>query len=291
MFGGILRAMRPHQWVKNLFVLTPIMFARELFHLPSVLRALAGFLAFCFAASAVYLLNDITDLEADRAHPVKRLRPIASGSVPVLVAQRTAIALVVLALGGGYLLDPMFAAITLGYLVQNVLYTQWLKRIPYVDVLSIAVGFELRVLAGAAAAQVVASTYLLVVTFLLALFLGLGKRMHELRQGESAHKQRAVLKGYRKGPVTVMMVLAALATVSTYAVYTLEPSTRQFFGTDRLVWTTPFTLIGVLRFLALVRGSAHAESPTEEMLRDVPFLANLALWTASIFFVIYVGGG
>lgn len=282
--------MRPHQWVKNLFVLTPIMFAKELFHVPSVLRAVAGFFAFSFAASAVYLLNDIADLEADRAHPVKRKRPIASGIVPVEVARRAGFVLMAVALGGGFLLDPWFAAITLGYLAQNVVYSKWLKKIPYVDVLSIAVGFELRVLAGAAAARVAASNYLLIVTFLLALFLGLGKRMHELRQGEAAHKQRAVLKGYRKGPVTVMMVFAALATVSTYAVYTLEPSTQQFFGTNRLVWTTPFTLIGVLRFLQLVRGSANAESPTEEMLRDVPFLANLALWTASIFFVIYLGG-
>lgn len=290
MFGGLVRAMRPHQWVKNLFVLTPLLFAKELFDLEHVLRAAAGFLAFSFAASAVYLLNDVADLEADRAHPVKRARPIASGKVSVQTATRAAVVLVVLALAGGFLLNPWFAAITLGYLAQNVVYSQWLKRIPYVDVLSIAVGFELRVLAGAVAAQVVASTYLLVVTFLLAVFLGLGKRMHELRQGEAAHKQRSVLKGYREGPVTVMMLLAALATVSTYAIYTLEPSTQEAFGTDRLVWTTPFTLIGVLRFLALVRGSAHAESPTEEMLRDIPFLANLALWTAAIFFVIYLGG-
>jgi len=290
MFAGLLRAMRPHQWVKNLFVLTPIMFARELFHAPSVLRALAGFVAFSFAASAVYLLNDLTDLEADRAHPVKRSRPIASGRVPPFVVRRAALVLVVAALGGGLAIAPMFAAITFGYLLQNVVYSRWLKKLPYVDVLSIAFGFELRVLAGAAAAGVAASNYLLIVTFLLAVFLGLGKRMHELRQGESAHKQREVLKGYRKGPVTVMMVLTALATVSTYAVYTLEPSTREFFHTDRLVWTTPFTLIGVLRFLVLVRGSANAESPTEEMLRDVPFLANLAMWTAAIFFVIYLGG-
>lgn len=290
MFGGLLRAMRPHQWVKNLFVLTPILFAKELFDPTHVLRAAAGFLAFCFAASAVYLLNDVTDLEADRAHPVKRSRPIASGQVAVPTAVRAALVLMVVSLGGGFLLSPWFSAITLGYLLQNVVYSKWLKKLPYVDVLSIAVGFELRVLAGAVAAQVVASDYLLIVTFLLALFLGLGKRMHELRQGEAAHKQRAVLKGYRKGPVTVMMLLAALATVSTYAVYTLDPSTQEFFGTNRLVWTTPFTLAGVLRFLALVRGSANAESPTEEMLRDVPFLANLALWTASIFFVIYLGG-
>lgn len=290
MFAGLLRAMRPHQWVKNLFVLTPILFAQELFHAPSVLRALGGFIAFCLAASAVYLLNDLTDLDADRAHPVKRARPIASGRVPPVVVRRTAVILVLSALGGGWLVDPIFAAITFGYLVQNVVYSQWLKRLPYVDVLSIAFGFELRVLAGAAAAGVVASNYLLVVTFLLAVFLGLGKRMHELRQGEAAHKQREVLKGYRTGPVTVMMVLAALATVSTYAAYTLEPSTRAAFHTDRLVWTTPFTLIGVLRFLFLVRGSANAESPTEEMLRDIPFLANLAVWTAAIFFLIYLGG-
>lgn len=287
MLSGLLRTMRPHQWVKNLFVLAPLLFAKELFDAPMLLRSLAAFLAFCMAAGTVYILNDLVDVDADRLHPLKRHRPIASGLVPIPVAKRAAGGLVVTALGGAVLLEPLFAACTAAYLVLNLLYSLRLKRIAYVDVLCIAGGFELRVLGGAFAAEVPASAYLLIVTFLLAAFLGLGKRMHELTQGEQGRKQRASLRAYRKGPLTALLYTFAAGTVGTYAVYTLDPNTRAFFGTNYLVFTTAFTLFGVLRFLALVRHRPHAESPTEEMLRDTPFLANIGMWTVAVFVLIY----
>jgi 4-hydroxybenzoate polyprenyltransferase len=287
MIAGLWRTMRPHQWVKNLFVLTPIVFARRLLEPDTALHALAGFFAFCMAASAVYFVNDLIDLESDRRHPVKRNRPIASGELPESTAKAAAALLAMIAVGIGTFLDIRLTG-TLGiYLLLNVLYGFRLKRVPYVDVVCIAGGFELRVLAGAVAAGVPASKYLLVVTFLLALFLGLGKRMHELMLGEQAHRQRSVLKEYRKTPLSALLMVTATATIATYAAYTLDPQTRMDFGTDRLVWTTPFALIGILRFLKLVRDRPSAESPTEEMLRDVPFLANLAFWAVSIVIVIY----
>lgn len=288
MVLGLLRAMRPHQWVKNLFVLAPLVFAKELFLLPIALRGLLGFALFCLASSAVYILNDILDVEADRAHPIKRGRPIASGQVPVSVARATAGVMALVALGGGFLLHYAFAATIAGYLLLNLGYSARLKRIAYVDVLCIALGFELRVLAGAFAALVEASLYLVVVTFLLAMFLGFGKRMHELAQADAA-KQRQVLQSYDERTLTILLFVTALATVGTYAIYTLDPSTRAAFGTDYLVVTTAMPLFGVLRFLHLVRRRHSAESPTEDMLRDKPFLANLVMWVIAVLVVIYLG--
>ncbi|MBK8171308.1 MAG: hypothetical protein IPK60_13310 [Sandaracinaceae bacterium] len=185
-------------------------------------------------------------------------------------------------------MNLQFFVCATAYLVLNLLYSVRLKRIAYVDMLCIALGFELRVLSGSFAAQVPASTYLLVVTFLLAAFLGMGKRMHELSQSEEAHLQRASLKAYDKRTLTILLYVAAFATTGTYAAYTFDPSTRAAFHTAYLPLTTLFTLFGVLRFLHLVRGRPHAESPTEEMLRDKPFLLNLALWALTIFVIIYV---
>lgn len=279
--------MRPRQWVKNLFVLAPLVFAKELFAAPVVLRGLAGFVAFCLLSSSVYVLNDLVDVEADRAHPVKRHRAIASGVLPESVAKRAGIALVVVSLAIGALLSPKFVAAAIAYLVLNLAYSFRLKKLAYIDVLCIATGFELRVLAGSFAADVPPSSYLLIVTFLLAAFLGLGKRMHELSQGEKAHKQRTVLSQYDPAVVTRLLYSTALATVITYAIYTLDKHTRLAFGTDYLVVTTLFTLFGVGRFLHLVRSRPDAESPTEEMLRDKWFLANLGSWAVTVVAIIY----
>jgi len=291
MVKGLLRTMRPHQWVKNLFVLAPVVFAQELFDTEKVLGAGAGFVCFSLLASAVYVLNDLVDVEADRAHPVKKNRPIASGAVSEGAARVAMVALAAVALGGAWFLGVWFLASLAGYLTNNIAYSFGMKRVAYLDVLSIALGFELRVLAGSFAADVPPSAYLLVVTFLLALFLGLGKRMHELVQQEksgSAHS-RKVLERYSKGVVTGMLWVTGIATVATYVVYTLDPATRDQFGTDLLPITSAFTLFGVLRFVHLVRSRPDAESPTEEMLKDVPFIANLVLWGAAIVAIIYYG--
>jgi len=289
MLVGLLRTIRPHQWVKNLFVLAPLVFAKELLHVPTTLRALAGFALFCLASSAVYILNDLTDVLVDRAHPVKCRRPIASGAVPERAARIAAAALAIVAVAGGLSLNPLFSAAIVGYLVLNLAYSVRLKRIAYVDVMCITTGFELRVLGGAAAALVHPSLYLVVITFLLATFLGFGKRMHELMQGEQGRKQRSVLQAYDERTLTGLLYLMATATVATYVVYTLDPSTREAFGTDYLAVTAPMPLFGVLRFLHLVRRRHVAESPTEDMLRDRMFLANLGLWTVSVVLVIYLG--
>ncbi len=289
MLVGLLRAMRPHQWVKNTFVLAPLVFAKELFQLDVAVMALGAFGLFCLASSSVYIFNDLADIDADRAHPVKRDRPIASGRLPERVARAAAFGMAFVSAGGGLWLQPWFGAMVFGYLVLNVFYSKLLKRIAYVDVLCITTGFELRVLGGAFAAEVPASAYLLVATFLLATYLGFGKRMHELMQGKAAEKQRSVLAAYDERTLTIFLVAAAVATIVTYAVYTLDPSTREAFGTDYLIVTTPMPVFGVLRFLHLVRRKHTAESPTEDMLRDRPFLANILAWAVAVIVVIYVG--
>lgn len=289
MWAGLLKAMRPHQWVKNIFVLAPLVFARELFDPERAIHALAGMGLFCLASSTVYILNDLTDVEADRAHPVKRNRPIASGALPVGAARNAALLLATTSVGLGYWLSPYFAGTVASYLILNFFYSKSLKHIAYIDVLCITTGFELRVLGGAYAADVPASTYVLIATFLLASFLGFGKRMHELMQGKGAEKQRSVLANYSERTLTFLLYGTALAAVATYIGYTLDPATRESFGTDYLVVTSLMPLLGVLRFLHLVRRRNTAESPTEDMLRDRLFLANGLAYVIAVVVIIYFG--
>lgn len=283
---GLIKTMRPKQWVKNVVVLAPLVFAHQLLHLEVALRAIAAFALFCLLASAIYLLNDLVDVEADRAHPVKRSRPIAAGIVPVEVAKAAFVLLVLVVVVGSYLLSPWTLAATLGYLALNLAYSFKLKRIAYVDVVCIALGFELRVLAGASAADVPPSIHLVVVMFLAAMFLGLGKRLHELMVvgGEA----RSVLKSYDAGIVTGLLIGFGLATLVTYAMYTLDPSTIERFGTPYLALSTLPAALGMFRFVQLVRRKSHAESPTDAMLKDWLFLGSIVVWVVAVTAILYV---
>lgn len=286
-FLGLIKTMRPAQWVKNLVVLGPLVFAHQLLNLDVALRALAGFALFCLLASAIYVLNDIVDVEADRAHPVKKLRPIAAGVVPIGTA-RLAFGLLVLvvAAGSASLSLATFAAM-MGYLVLNLAYSFRLKRVPYLDVVSIALGFELRVLSGAFAAGVPPSIYLVVVMFLAAMFLGLGKRLHELGVATEG-KTRSVLRAYDPKTVTYLVVGFGVATIATYTMYTLDPATMERFGTSYLGLSAIPVAFGMFRFVQLVRRKSHAESPTDAMLRDLPFLGSLAVWAVAVTVILYM---
>jgi len=280
--------MRPHQWVKNLFVLVPLVFAQELFETRVALRAVFGFAIFCLVAGAVYILNDLVDIAADRKHPTKKNRPLASGKVPEQPARSALGVLILVALGGMVFLGWPFLGATMAYLALNLAYSFALKKVAYLDVLCIAAGFELRVIAGAFAAEVPASWYVLVVTFLLALFLGLGKRLHEIgHSGEG--ETRAALRAYDAKVITALMALSGLATVATYAAYTVDAHTAEMFGTGNLWLSTVFVLVGFGRFLMLVRREDDADSPTDAMLRDVPFLATLGCWAVCVVALIYIG--
>lgn len=287
MLWALLEACRPRQWVKNVFVAGPLVFARRLGDPHTTLRMLAAVALFCALSSAVYLLNDVVDVEKDRAHPTKRNRPIAAGRLPIGTARLAAALLATFALGAGVALDPFFALCALIYLVQNVAYSLALKHVVYVDVVCIAAGFLLRVAAGAFAVGVVASPYLFLCMGLLATYLGFGKRAHELAAaGERAATQRAVLRSYNPAVLRAALWVSAVATFAAYVMYTRAPHTVRFFGTTRMLWTAPLVATALFRFYMLVQ-SPRGESPTEEILKDPPFVINILLWAAAVMLIIY----
>ena len=300
LIRGLIKTIRPHQWVKNVFVLAPMVFAKDLvqtsaageptLRLDVTGKALIGTFVFCLLAGAVYTMNDLVDVEADRIHPVKRDRPIASGAVPVKLAKLFAVGLVIVAMALAFRLNLLFAAVAATYFIENILYSFRLKKVAFLDVGFIAFGFVLRVIAGGYAANVKVSEYMIACTALLALFLGFGKRRHEL-EGEKAGKQRAALEAYTKGGLNVALVVTGLATAATYTAYTLDSTTREFFKSDWLWLTAPFTVFALARFLMIVSGRAgrgrKAESPTQEMLSDVPFVVNLLVWAVIVVFLVY----
>ncbi len=289
MLLALLKTLRPHQWVKNLFVLLPLVFSKKLLAPGAIGTALGALGLFCLASGVVYLINDLVDVERDRQHPVKRNRPIASGALSVGAARLAAALLGPGVLMGGYLLSKPLALVLAGYITLNLFYSIVLKHLPYLDVLSIAAGFLLRVLGGALALAVPASTWLLVCTGLLACYLGLGKRAHELASlGDNAKQARAVLERYDLKQIKIVMLVMAVATLVAYVLYTVSAETQAAFSTRYLAATGPFTLIGLLRFYQLVTHPHRESSPTDQMLRDWPFIGNLALWGATVIVVIYV---
>jgi 4-hydroxybenzoate polyprenyltransferase len=291
MISAVARTLRPHQWVKNLFVAAPLVFSKHLLDAGPLVRAGLATLVFCALSGAVYAFNDVRDVEADRAHPTKRRRPIAAGELSERAALILAGVLAVGALGGALALGPEVAAWSAAYLGLNLAYSLKLKQVAFVDVALIAAFFLFRVLAGAAAIPVPASSWLLICTGLLAAFLGLGKRAHELssatRGGRDATATRASLAGYRAPVLRVAMALLAIATTVAYVLYTRDDHTVTFFGTGDLVFTAPFCAIGLARFAFLALGRGDEAGPTEAMLRDWPFLLNLAAWGGVVLVIIY----
>jgi decaprenyl-phosphate phosphoribosyltransferase len=283
--------MRPRQWVKNLFVAAPLIFSKNLTDPALAVRAAIAVAVFCLLSGAVYAFNDVRDAEADRRHPRKRLRPVAAGVLGERTALVAAALLSAAALSACAALSWGLLAAAGGYLVNNLAYSLALKRIAFVDVLLIAIGFLLRVLAGGLAIDVRVSPWLLACTGLLASLLGFGKRAHELIQAEAAdveaHHTRASLAGYRVRHLRWAMTLLALATTVAYGVYTQDHHTVAFFGTRALVLTLPFCLFGIARFVQLALWRASDDSPTDAILRDPTFLLNLAAWGASVVAIIY----
>ncbi len=288
---AILHTLRPRQWVKNLFVAAALVFAKKLTDPALVVRTAIAVLAFCLVSGAVYAFNDVRDLEEDRRHPIKRHRPIAAGALDPDLALWVAAALAAAALVACALVSWPLALAAAGYGVNNLGYSLGLKRIAFLDVLMIAAGFLLRVWAGALAIAVPVSPWLLACTGLLACMLGFGKRAHELMQAEGterpAHDTRASLAGYRLRTLRVALALLAGATVIAYGLYTQDHHTIGFFHTRMLIVTVPFAAFGILRFLRLALWKPRDESPTDAVLRDWPFLVNLAAWGAVVIAIIY----
>lgn len=285
---NLLISLRPAQWTKNLVVFAGVMFGRQLLNVEALAATLAAFGVFCGLSGVVYLVNDVADRESDRLHPKKRFRPIASGGLAVGTALAAAAVLAVGSLAVALAIGRGFTAVAVSYLALLTLYSGPLKRIVILDVLTIAIGFVMRAAAGAVAIGVPISHWLLVCTILLALFLALAKRRQELTLlADGAAGHRAILSEYSPALLDQMIAIVTAATLMAYALYTVSPETVAKFGTDRLLFTFPFPLYGIFRYLYLVHQRQGGGSPAELLLRDRPLLACVALWAGAVAAIIY----
>jgi 4-hydroxybenzoate polyprenyltransferase len=290
---ALLGALRPRQWTKNLLLFAGVLFSKQLGQPQLLTRAAVGFLAFSLLSGAVYLLNDLRDLEADRRHPVKRLRAIASGRLPVAVAGVALVPLLAIVGAASVWLGRGFATVAAVYLVVNLGYTFFLKEQVLIDVFVIATGFVLRAIAGVELLLPISpgtelSPWLLVCTFFGALFMALGKRRRELENsGEAAAGQRAVLDHYTPEVLDGLLLVTAASSLMSYALYTIWPGTVAKFGTERLLWTVPFVAYGIFRYLFLVRGARSTEDPSQVLLTDRPLAACVLLYLAAVLLILY----
>jgi 4-hydroxybenzoate polyprenyltransferase len=289
----LIRALRPDQWTKNLVLFAGLLFAGGMGSRTLVLHAAAGFLAFCALSGATYLFNDLTDLKRDREHPVKRNRPLASGALPAGVAAAAAVVLAAAGLFWAFRLHPSFGFVAACYLALNVLYSLALRKMVVLDVMAIAIGFVLRavasveVLRGPAPATEL-SPWLLVCTFFLALFLGLGKRRAEvLTLGEEAARHRPTLQHYPPALVDALFGVVTASTVVSYAIYTIWPGTVAKVGGPELMYTIPFVVYGVFRYLYLMFAAGGGGQPSKALVTDLPLALNIIVWVVVVALVIY----
>lgn len=287
MLKAILKTMRPRQWTKNVFVLAALVFDRQLFTLDSVLRSVGGMVLFCLLSSSVYIINDIRDVEADRQHPTKRNRPIASGKLPIPVAIGTLVVLLAITFSLAYLLSRQFFIIAALYFAINLAYSMGLKNVLLVDVLIIAAGFVLRVAAGVSLIEVERfSPWLYVVTTLGALYIGFGKRRAEVMLLEhNANQHRKVLDGYTLPFLDQMITIVSSTTVIAYSLYTF--SAPNLPSNHAMMLTIPFVLYGIFRYLWLLQVKKDGGAPEEILLSDRPIQIAVFLWVIAVLIIFY----
>ena len=281
--------MRPKQWVKNLFVFAPILFAGKLLDIPMLLTNILAFAAFCCVSSSVYVLNDIIDVESDRVHKKKRYRPIAAGNVSINNAKILFAVLIVLTFLISFKLPFMFLLTVIAYLINNLLYSFKIKNVVLLDVFSISIGFILRVIAGAVAIDVSVSSWMIITTIFISLFLGISKRRAELSgpNQENLEKQRKVLSDYDVVFVDQLNTIAATGTIISYALYTVSEKAISSFHSDKLIYTTPFVIYGIFRYLYLLHQKNLGESPTQIVTKDIPIIINSLIWLIICAAIIY----
>jgi len=277
--------MRPKQWAKSIFIFTALVFDRKLLHGDALLRTIAGAILFSILASAVYIINDIADVESDRKHPEKRHRPIAAGELPIPTAWTFGLGLILITLPAAYLLEPAFMAIGALYLILNLAYSKWLKHIPLLDVLVLASFYVLRVQAGVSLIEVKRFS-LYVVTTLFALFIGLGKRRAELSLlAQTANQHRSVLDGYTLDLLDQLITIVSGTTIVAYSLYTF--SAPNLPENHAMMLTIPFVLYGLFRYLYLLQ-MGQGGAPEEIALTDRPLQASILLWSISILIIFYL---
>ncbi|MDD8016542.1 MAG: decaprenyl-phosphate phosphoribosyltransferase [Acidobacteriota bacterium] len=287
MIAGIFKSMRPQQWIKNFFIFAPLIFSRNIFNPPLVLKTVAAFAAFCFLSSAQYIINDLKDIEEDKLHPLKSKRPLASGQLgktPALIAAAI-LAAAAIAMAAG--IGRGFLLISLGYLFLQLAYSFWLKNVVILDIFVVAAGFLIRVVAGGFAIRVSISSWLLICTILLALFLAMGKRRHELVILEKdAVNHRPILKEYNVYLLDQMISVVTASTLIAYCLYTISEETVRKFGTSELIYTVPFVLYGIFRYLYLIHQRIEGGTPEALIIRDRPLLLDIFLWIVAAVLIL-----
>ncbi len=288
VFLAFLESLRPRQWTKNGFVFAALVFDRKLTYWPALERTVLGFLLFCLLSGAVYLLNDLVDRDADREHPEKRNRPIPSGRLPLSLAWSGAIGMPLVLLPLAFWFDPRFGLIATTYYGLMVVYSFWLKHLPLIDVFTIAGGFVLRVAAGAALVRVERfSPWLYVVTIMLALFIGFGKRRAEIALlAHNAQAHRKVLEGYTLPFLDRLITISSTATIMAYSLYTF--SAPNLPENHAMMLTIPFVLYGIFRYMYLVYVQGQGGAPEEALLRDRPLQMTVLLWGLSVVAIFYL---
>jgi len=288
MIIALLKSMRPKQWAKNVFVFAALVFDRQLTNPGALLPTFIGFILFCLLSSAVYLINDVVDIEADKKHPKKRNRPIASGHLPKQIAIAVAVIIVIITLPVGYLLSPTFALVAGIYFFLNLAYSQWLKHIPLIDVLVIAAGFVLRVVSGVCLIEIERfSPWLYVCTTLLALFVGFGKRRAELTlANQVGDNPRRVLDGYTIPLLDQLITIVSSTTIIAYSLYTF--SAPNLPENHVMMLTIPFVIYPIFRYLYLIQVEGKGGAPEDVLFSDRPFLVTILLWGISILLIFYI---
>ncbi len=287
---ALVKAMRPRQWVKNGVIFAALVFDQQMTpdNMPAILRTAAGFIIFCLLSGIVYIINDIADIEADRQHPEKRNRPIASGRLPVPIARAYVIAAIIVIFPISILLSPQFAAIALTYLLLNLAYSFKIKHIPLLDVFTIALGFLLRVAAGVVLIEVARfSPWLYVVTTLGSLYLGFGKRRAELALlADGANAHRRVLDGYTLPLLDQLITIVSATTIIAYSLYTF--SAPNLPENHVMMLTIPFVIYGIFRYLWLIQVKHSGGAPEDVLLSDRPLQVSIILWGLSVLLIFYV---
>lgn len=289
MIADLIKLIRPSHWIKNGVVLAGLIFAGKAETPPLLQNALLAFVTFCLLSSAVYVFNDLVDRKRDQMHPLKKNRPIASGKVSSATAIVAAFILAVAGAALALVISQPFLTVALAFLALNILYTVILKNVVIIDVMTIAAGFVLRAYGGVVAIQVVFSEWLLITTFVLALFLGLGKRRHELTfLQDSAISHRQILEKYSPYLLDQLIGVVTASTVVTYLFYTMSREVQDKLHTPYLFVTIPFVIYGIFRYLYLVHKEERGGSPTSLLLTDWPLLIDVLLWLASVIIILYI---
>jgi 4-hydroxybenzoate polyprenyltransferase len=284
----IVRTIRPKQWIKNGFIFAALLFSKKFLEAEPAFLAIRAFTSFCFVTSAVYFLNDLMDIKEDRLHPLKSKRPLASGKLKKSTAVVVMIVFAAAGLGLAVKINTYFLLTLISYIILQILYSSWLKHVVILDIFSVAAGFMIRVIGGGLAISVEISDWLIICTALLSLFLAMGKRRHELLiLNHEAALHRPILREYSTYLLDQMISVVTASTLVAYCLYTISDVTVEKFGTRKLIYTIPFVLYGIFRYLYLIHKKQYGGAPENLIISDVPLLTSVFLWILTAAAIIY----